>query len=149
MEKTSIERIQAIKNYIRQTNQQEGKTVEEIRRNLSASAGRLPVLQGITVEQAVMGGALTGEWIKTESEAVYKDKAILYYHGGGFISSSCETYRDLASRLAMSSGIQVLVVEYRLAPEYPYPAANDDCLFAYQWLLDGLTFLYTQLWPSS
>ena len=53
------------------------------------------------------------------------------------MSGSCEIYRDLAARLSEAAGgITVLTVEYRLAPEFCYPAANEDCLAAYRWLLE-------------
>ncbi|MEC0089675.1 alpha/beta hydrolase [Paenibacillus macquariensis] len=86
--------------------------------------------------EKVAVGHLKGEWVSTEDNKPETAKeVILYFHGGGFIAGSCETYRDLAARISKSSGVKVLTLEYRLAPEYPFPAANEDCLSAYHWLL--------------
>lgn len=89
-----------------------------------------------------------GEWVSSKGdisqhsseaacETESEPKVILYFHGGGFTAGSCYYYRDLASRISQASGVKVLLVEYRLAPEHPYPAANEDCLFAYRWLLEN------------
>ena len=63
------------------------------------------------------------------------DGAVLYLHGGGYVFCSPRTHRVLTSRLAIDTGLPVLVPEYRLAPEHPFPAALDDALAAYRWLL--------------
>jgi acetyl esterase/lipase len=62
-------------------------------------------------------------------------KILLYFHGGGFYSGSRNTHRGLVSRISASSGLPVVVPEFRLAPEHKYPVANDDCMAAYKWLL--------------
>lgn len=63
-------------------------------------------------------------------------RLILYLHGGAFISGSPRTHRHLALRLAIETEAAALVIDYRLAPEYTYPAALEDCLKVYQWLLE-------------
>lgn len=60
---------------------------------------------------------------------------LLYLHGGGYVFGSLKTHADLIVRLAVASGVRTLAIEYRLAPEHPYPAALDDCVAAYHWLL--------------
>lgn len=64
-------------------------------------------------------------------------RAILYIHGGGFYSGSLRTHRALAGSLAKAASADVLLIDYRLAPDYPYPAQVDDALTAYRWLLDS------------
>jgi monoterpene epsilon-lactone hydrolase len=64
-------------------------------------------------------------------------RALLYVHGGGFYSGSPDTHRALAGSLAKATSADVLLIDYRLAPEYPYPAQIDDTLTAYGWLLDS------------
>lgn len=65
------------------------------------------------------------------------DRALLYLHGGGYLfGSSMTTHRDLLWRLAQVGRTAVLSVDYRLAPEYPYPAAVEDAVAAYRWLLE-------------
>ncbi|MCP5207159.1 MAG: alpha/beta hydrolase [Hahellaceae bacterium] len=61
--------------------------------------------------------------------------AILYIHGGGFTTGSPSTHRLIAERLSYTARAMVLLIDYRLAPEHPYPAGLDDCVNAYQWLL--------------
>lgn len=62
--------------------------------------------------------------------------ALLYIHGGGFVMGSIDTEHGSAATLADQLGITVCSVDYRLAPEHPYPAALDDCMAALQWLHD-------------
>ena len=59
--------------------------------------------------------------------------AIVYYHGGGWVVGDVETYEPLCRLLAAVTGCTVVSVDYRLAPEHPFPAPVDDCLAAYQW----------------
>ena len=63
-------------------------------------------------------------------------KVMLYIHGGAFMIGSPATHRAITAGLAARAGMSVCVVDYRLAPEHPYPAAPDDCLAVYQGLLD-------------
>ncbi|HSL42885.1 MAG TPA: alpha/beta hydrolase [Anaerolineales bacterium] len=64
-----------------------------------------------------------------------KDKVILYTIGGGYISGTCSDHRTLVAKVAQTSGIALLMFDHRLAPEHPYPAALEDSLMAYRWLL--------------
>jgi epsilon-lactone hydrolase len=76
---------------------------------------------------------IRGEWVRTADSAT--DGAVLYLHGGAYVFCSPRTHRVLTSRLAVDTGLPVLVPRYRLAPEHPFPAALDDALDAYHWLL--------------
>ena len=62
---------------------------------------------------------------------------ILYLHGGGYSFGSIDSHRDPVSRLCRSAGARGLVVDYRLAPEHPFPAQLDDAIAAYRWLLES------------
>jgi acetyl esterase/lipase len=65
-------------------------------------------------------------------------RVVIHLHGGGFNSGSCRTHRDLAARLSLAVRAPVLLVDYRLAPEHPFPAAVEDVVKVYRWLLaDG------------
>jgi epsilon-lactone hydrolase len=61
---------------------------------------------------------------------------VLYLHGGGYVLGSIKTHRDLMGRISRAAKARVLGLDYRLAPEHPFPAAVDDSLTAYRWLLD-------------
>ena len=65
-----------------------------------------------------------------------ENKILMYIHGGGFISGSCKTHRTHVAKFATGTNLQSLLFDYRLAPEHPFPAAVDDCVEVYQWLLD-------------
>ncbi|WGR93696.1 alpha/beta hydrolase [Bradyrhizobium sp. ISRA443] len=84
--------------------------------------------------QSVSAGGVDGEWL-VPSDAP-RDKAILYFHGGGFRIGSIASHRDLIARIADTSGCRVLAIDYRLAPEHRFPAALDDALIAYRYLRD-------------
>jgi acetyl esterase len=61
---------------------------------------------------------------------------LVYFHGGGFVIGDLDTHDDFLRRLTAASGLRVLAVDYRLAPEHPFPAAHDDALAAVKWAID-------------
>jgi acetyl esterase/lipase len=73
------------------------------------------------------------EWVSASGART--DRAILYLHGGAFIMGSPATHRELAARIAAATRTRVLVLDYRLAPEHPFPAAVQDAVSAHRWLL--------------
>ena len=83
--------------------------------------------------EPVTAGQVQCEWIR--GSITRQGQAILYFHGGGYLFGSAATYRELIGRLSMATGIRVLAPDYRLAPEHPFPAAVDDALAVYRWLL--------------
>jgi acetyl esterase/lipase len=62
------------------------------------------------------------------------DRVLLYLHGGGYVMGSPRTHRELATRIACEAAARVLLLDYRLAPEHPFPAALEDATAAYRWL---------------
>lgn len=82
---------------------------------------------------AVRGITVQGEWIELNNP---NDQVILYLHGGGYVSCSAATHRPITAALARLSGSRVFSLDYRLAPEHRYPAALDDAVSAYKWLLE-------------
>src|SRR5260221_7364609 len=74
-----------------------------------------------------------GEWIDVPESR--PERVLPYLHGGAFIFRFPNTHPALAARLCRRLGARALMVDYRLAPEHPYPAAPDDCHRAYRWLL--------------
>jgi acetyl esterase/lipase len=92
----------------------------------------VPLPEGTRVESVNVDG-IPAEWIRppdTDAEHM-----VLYMHGGGYVLGSLKSHRDLVARLATASGVRSLLFEYRLAPEHVFPAAFDDALAIYRWLL--------------
>ncbi len=73
-------------------------------------------------------------WIRPDN--IDNDSVILYLHGGGYGMGSIKSHKKLAARIARSAHTQCLIIEYRLAPEHPFPAAVEDGIGAYKWLLN-------------
>jgi len=81
----------------------------------------------------VNAGGVPAEWVAAAGAA--DDRVILYLHGGGYVMGSIATHREMVARLSKASGARALVIDYRLAPEHPFPTAVDDATAAYRWLL--------------
>lgn len=108
---------------------------EECEKASRAMVNKLPA--GVNISRFDLFG-LPAEWLSPAGAA--KDKVILYAIGGGYVSGSCNDHRFMVAKVADASGVTVLMYEHRLAPEHPYPAALDDLLAAYDWLLDDQGF---------
>jgi acetyl esterase/lipase len=88
--------------------------------------------RGTEVTSVTLNG-LSGEWI--QGPGAGSDAAILHLHGGAFVSGAPATHRELVARISSSAGVRAFSLDYRLAPEHPFPAAIEDTLEAYRWLL--------------
>lgn len=87
----------------------------------------------IAIEETVTGG-VPATWFG--EPALAARGTILYLHGGAWVIHLPGVYRRFATLLSQLTGMRVLMPDYRLAPEHPFPAAIDDCFAAYGWLLD-------------
>ncbi|MBI1921679.1 MAG: alpha/beta hydrolase [Geobacter sp.] len=97
--------------------------------------GMLP--KGIEAVPVAIGD-IPAEWVRSAQTAT--DEVILYFHGGGYILGSIEAHRGIVAKFVRGSGLQALLFGYRLAPEHRFPAALDDSVAAYRWLLaQGIT----------
>lgn len=111
-------------------------TLEERRASLDAAAVMVPVPEGVEVTPTVLGGR-PAERFTPSDELRRGDGVILYLHGGGYISGSMDSHRALAARIAAAAGRDAVSLDYRLAPEDPFPAAVDDAVAAYLALLEA------------
>jgi epsilon-lactone hydrolase len=93
-----------------------------------------PVPSG-TVATPLEGGEPRGEWVSAAGVSASEPRVLLYIHGGGFTAGSAAAYRGLSAHLSAATGCRVLALDYRWAPEEPFPAALDDCVAAYRWLI--------------
>jgi acetyl esterase/lipase len=113
------------------------KTIDEMRRGME-SLTKLARLPSKTKVEKVSFNGISAEWICAKE--AHEERVILYLHGGGYNTCSPNTHRELAAHISMASGAKVLLPDYRLAPEHPFPSALEDATSAYRWLLDtGLT----------
>lgn len=87
---------------------------------------------GVTCTPVEAGG-VSAEW--SVAAGVDEAKVVLYVHGGGYVMGSAGSHRDVTGRLSKAAGARVLSLNYRLAPEHPFPAPVDDAVAAYRWLL--------------
>lgn len=87
---------------------------------------------GVRVEPVDAGG-LHMEWL--EPVGAHPNRVLFFLHGGGFCAGSVDSHRAFAGRLAKQLRLRTLHLTYRLAPENPFPAALEDCLVAYRWLI--------------
>jgi acetyl esterase/lipase len=83
--------------------------------------------------EKVDAGGVPAEWVA--APGVDPDRAVLYLHGGGYAIGSIDTHRRLAYDISAACGARILVIDYRLAPEHPFPAAVEDAAKAWRWLI--------------
>ena len=102
------------------------------RESFANAVGRFPAPEGMRIEAAAVSG-LPGEWIDATAERA--GRTLFYLHGGCYNIGSVAAYRPLIARLCSAMEARALAIDYRLAPEHPFPAAVDDALAAYRGLL--------------
>lgn len=108
-------------------------SIEEQRANYEAMLGANPPPAAASIEELSIGQC-NADWVSVPDSR--QDRVILYLHGGGYVIGSNVGYREFASRLAQANRARVCVLNYRLAPENPFPAAVDDAVAAFGWLLE-------------
>ncbi|RAQ95576.1 alpha/beta hydrolase [Thermogemmatispora tikiterensis] len=86
-----------------------------------------------TVTEPVSAGGVPAEWVLPPGKR--RRGTVLFLHGGAFVMGSPRSHRGLVARIAAAAQLQALAIDYRLAPEHPFPAALEDTLTAYRWLL--------------
>jgi epsilon-lactone hydrolase len=109
-----------------------GRSVQELRAQMQTFVGALPLPEGVLVEGLDAGG-VPAEWVK--ADGARDDAVFLYLHGGGYALGSVVTGRHLAAAVSKAAAVSVLSLDYRLAPEHRFPAAVEDAVTGYRWLL--------------
>lgn len=102
-----------------------------VQRSALAAMPKSPMPRGVR-EERVDAGGVRGS-IFTVPDA--GDRWIYYLHGGGYSIGSVDTHRDLIVRIARAAGANAFAIDYRLAPEHPFPAAVDDAVLGWHWLV--------------
>jgi epsilon-lactone hydrolase len=130
----STEQRETLDAILRQSAFPVGSDVTEQRRLLRELLSAQPLPGGVTVTAAALGGVPTAE---ITVDGVEPRHVVLYFHGGVYVMGDAFLAADLASQIGRRTRAKVISVDYRLAPEHPYPAAVDDALAAYEALLDN------------
>jgi epsilon-lactone hydrolase len=107
--------------------------IEDVRRQVARYASLIPPPPPGTEVTAVAAGGVKAERVTTPRSR--PDRTILHLHGGAYLFGFPALFRDFTWRIADAARAQVLCIDYRLAPEHPFPAALDDAITAYRWLL--------------
>jgi len=103
-------------------------------RRIKAEMWRPGPVRGTLIEPLQADG-VSGEWVMAPVD--HTGGTVLWFHGGSYLFGSPEQRRGPASRLSRTAGARVLGARYRLAPEHPFPAALDDALAVYRWLMEA------------
>lgn len=113
-----------------------GTTIElaDIRRQYDYMTERYGAVPSDAIIERAQLGPVKGEWVRVEE--TQPQRLILYLHGGGYISGSPETHRPLVARLCKAAGAAALSLNFRLAPEFPFPAGLRDAMDAYRFLVN-------------
>lgn len=106
-------------------------TLAQLRDQYERAQFVFPVADTVSVE-AVDTQPVRGEWV---TPAGASDAVLFYLHGGGYVIGSPRSHRHLVAAIATAAGARAFSLDYRLAPEHPHPAAIDDAVAAYRWLL--------------
>lgn len=109
------------------------QNLTEFRRGYDGFGAMFPLADDIVIHKEKISG-FAAEWSKTPE--ANQDHVILYFHGGGYVIGSLGSHRPLVTELGRMAGTRTLAIDYRLAPESPFPAAIDDALTAYEFLLN-------------
>ena len=129
----SIDQLESVIELLTSRERPENPTVEESRDGFERLASHVGGDTKASVSEVEANG-VPGELVRSDEAST--DSVTLYLHGGGYVIGSPATHRELAGRLSKATGGSVLTIDYRLAPEDPFPAPVEDAVSAYRWLLD-------------
>ncbi len=132
MSKEQLAQVDAI---LRHTRPEGARSVEEMRAGFSALMAQMVVPDDIQTTETMLGGRPTLH-VEPDKRAA-RPGTILYFHGGGFVFGSPRTALSLTGQLVSRTGFAAYSVDYRLAPEHPFPAGLEDNLSAYRALLNS------------
>jgi acetyl esterase/lipase len=108
--------------------------IAQRRKDIDARGLSFTLPADVKVEKVSANG-VPSEWTTTPDAAA--NRAILYLHGGGYVIGSLDSHRHLAAEAGRAAGTRTLAIDYRMAPEHPFPAAVDDSVAAYRYLLNS------------
>jgi acetyl esterase/lipase len=128
------EGMERVINLLKQQGEAETKRrVEDGRNGLEQLAAIEQIPEDVTIDEISVNG-IPSVWIS--APGAVKEYVVLYLHGGGYVEGSINSHKGFGVRISRASKSRVLMIDYRLAPENPYPSAIEDSVAAYKWLID-------------
>jgi monoterpene epsilon-lactone hydrolase len=112
----------------------QGADIATMRQGMDAMSNALPIPEDMTYSPVDAAG-VPAEW--SSADVADSGRVVVYFHGGAYVMGSIALHRGLVAQIARRTGARVLNVGYRLAPEHPFPAAVDDAVAAYRFVLDS------------
>jgi phosphinothricin tripeptide acetyl hydrolase len=110
----------------------QGSDIATMRETMDAMLTLMPPAEDMTFAPVDAGG-VPAEW--SSADVADSGRVVIYFHGGAYVMGSVATHRNLVAHIARRSGARVLNVDYRLGPEHPFPAAVEDAVAAYRFVL--------------
>ncbi len=129
----SVHTIERLLERLRRLPPQTSLTLAQLRAQYERAQIAFPLTDDVTL-QVLDTGPVRGEWLLPTGAS---DAILLYLHGGGYVIGSPRSHRHLAADIALAAGTRAFTLDYRLAPEHPFPAALDDAVAAYRWLIES------------
>ncbi len=111
----------------------EAKTIRQLRKETEITGSLIPIPKNTKYQRVVVGNVYA-EWIICGE--VNENKIFMFMHGGGYYRGSVAATRAIVARISAEAKVKCLSIDYRLAPEHPFPAAMDDTFLAYEWLIN-------------
>ena len=127
---------EVLKNIIktkRKNSYKENKTIEQLRKETEKAGSLIPLPENIKYK-SVVAGNVNAEWITCGE--INENRIFMFMHGGGYYRGSVAATRATVARISAEAKVKCLSINYRLAPEHPFPAAIDDTYSAYEWLIN-------------
>jgi epsilon-lactone hydrolase len=106
----------------------------QMRRDYLTFGDLYPIADGVMTEELDAGGVPAVRFSGPGTDAT---RAVLYFHGGGYCTGAIATHHAITSRLALAAGCPVIALDYRLAPEHPFPAPVEDAVASWRWMLEA------------
>ncbi len=128
--------IKAVREHLTSLPDSSGLAIEALRDAYDKAEYVFQMPEGITVESVTAGSVSAEILTPLSTEGA---RTILYLHGGGYALGSPRSHRHMVANLAVAANAKAVLIDYRLAPENPFPAAVDDAVSVYRWLLDNGT----------
>jgi epsilon-lactone hydrolase len=128
----SARSIQAVRQHLARLPRQSKLTFDELRIQYDKAERAFPLADGVEVTPLTVRG-VSAEWLRPRGG---NGATVLYLHGGGYVIGSPRSHRHLAAAIAAAASGSALLPDYRRAPEHPFPAAVDDAVAAYRWLIE-------------